>query len=67
MIFPDDITSDYHEEKCEYCRALDDLLDIILLRVNPDYQEQGEGLAWLNNVPHVSVLSLSKLVGEIRK
>jgi|LakMenEpi03Aug12_release.lakeMendotaPanAssembly.Ray.scaffolds.fasta_scaffold979040_2 hypothetical protein len=67
MITPNDITAAYHLEKCEYCRALDDLLDIILLRVNADSEQQGEGLVWLNNVPHVSLLSLSKLVGEIRK
>jgi hypothetical protein len=67
MINPDDITADQHSERCEYCEALDDLLDIILLRVNDKNDEQGEGLVWLHNVPHVSLLSLSQLVGDLRR
>ena len=68
MISPHDIIDgEFHAQECEYCEALDDILDIILLRVNDDFDEQGEGVIWFNNVPHVSLLSLAKLVGSLRK
>ena len=56
----------FHRNDCDYCAGLLDLVDLIQLKwENVQETELPEGIVIANNVPHVSVITLSQIIDEL--
>lgn len=56
----------FHMEDCDYCAGLLDLNDIIQLKwENVQETDLPDGIRIVNNVPHVSVITLAKMIDEL--
>jgi hypothetical protein len=56
----------FHTNNCDYCAGLLDLVDLLQLKYeNVTDKELPEGIKIINNVPYISVITLSKVVDEL--
>jgi hypothetical protein len=52
----------YHLIDCDYCMGIMDLYDIIDLRCDKSDDDE---VVHINNVPYISLITISKIVDEI--
>ena len=53
----------FHRDSCDYCAGLLDLVDLLQLKwENVQEKELPKGIVIANNVPHVSVITLSQII-----